>query len=378
MGLTNINSSYSNAKWTSGQTYSVNDILWTSANGKMYPMTCLVGHVAGTLSTDVALGYWQLASPENNYIINSNFDIWQRSTSSTIAISYSSADRMFTFRQGGVGGSTVSRQTVTSWLSTNSPRYCLRLQRDSGNALTNGIELIHALETVDSLPLQGKSVCFSFWVRAGTNYSGGAASFYVGIGTNIDLGPISAWTGTSSPVTGNFTPTTTWQKVQATGIISSTTNQIRWDINYVPSGTAGANDYIEIAQVMLNEGSAPAPFRTAGINIQDELNMCQRYYEIIDPYSIYGKVVNASTTTIGCWGGFKVTKRALPTLNTTAGNFIYFSIASNFTSTTVPTFNQHTVDGFIFDQTGFTGLTSNAQVFGTVSWTGSMAYSAEL
>jgi hypothetical protein len=279
MGLTNINSSYSNAKWTSGQTYSVNDILWTSANGKMYPMTCLVGHVAGTLSTDVALGYWQLASPENNYLINSNFTMWQRSSSAAIAVSYSSADRIFTFRQGGVAGGTSSRQTVTSWLTNNAPNYCFRLQRDSGNASTAGIEMLSALETVDSLPLQGKTVSFSFWVRAGANYSGGTANFYVGTGTNVDFGPIASWTGASSPVAGSFIPTTTWQKIQANGIIASSTNQVRWDINYTPSGTAGASDYIEVAQVMLNEGPAPAIFQTAGINMQTELAMCQRYYQ---------------------------------------------------------------------------------------------------
>ena len=41
-----------------------------------YLIKCLTSHLSGTYSSDVVSGYWEMASPMKNYLINSNFDIW--------------------------------------------------------------------------------------------------------------------------------------------------------------------------------------------------------------------------------------------------------------------------------------------------------------
>lgn len=218
------------------------------------------------------------ADQQKNHIINGALTIWQRGTSAAINSNYL-ADRMFTFRQTGSAGSTVSQQPITSWTINNTPpKYCLRLQRDSGNSVTTAIECIQAFETINSLSLAGKRVTFSFYARAGANFSGTHVRFYVGTGTGIDQGVVAAWNGGATPLNTTDTITTSWKRFSVTGLIPTGTTQIRWDINYTPIGTAGAADYIEIAQIMLNEGVVAAPFQAAGANLAAEIIMCQRYY----------------------------------------------------------------------------------------------------
>ena len=216
-----------------------------------------------------------------NFAINGGFDFWQRGTSSTSSGVYLS-DRWIHGRSGGASGGTYTRQTATDSSTLPFLQYSFRLQRDSGNTGTAQFNLNQVIETVNSLPLAGKTVTLSFYARVGANFSAtsGTVIAYLFTGTGTDQnGALGAWTGSANPLSTSWTgATTSWQRFQATTTLSNTTNEIFFGIGFNPTGTAGAADWLEIAGVQLEQGSAATPFSRAGGTIQGELAACQRYY----------------------------------------------------------------------------------------------------
>ena len=103
-----------------------------------------------------------------NPIINGGSDIWQRSTSSAMSSSsytYVGADRFLYYQSGGAG--TVSRQAS----SLEGIQYCQRLARNSGSTSTGNVVAFTNVESANSYAFAGKTVTFSFYARAGANYS---------------------------------------------------------------------------------------------------------------------------------------------------------------------------------------------------------------
>ena len=229
-------------------------------------------------SADFAAGGPSVAG--KNAIINGGMDIWQRGTSFVPTGSgVYTADRWQYYRS--VAGSTVSRQTTND--TTNLPfiQYCARVQRDSGNTSTAGILGGYSLESVNSIPLAGRTVTLSFYARAGANFSNASSQITVdlktGTGTDQNL-LMSGYTGSVTALTVTPTLTTTWQRFSGTVTLASTATEIGLYLTSTPVGTAGAADYYEITGVQLEIGQSATPFSRAGGTIQGELAACQRYY----------------------------------------------------------------------------------------------------
>jgi hypothetical protein len=215
--------------------------------------------------------------------LNSAFQIWQRGTSIAQAGGFSySADRWVSARNGFDVGTTMSRQLTGD--TTNLPfiQYCGRVQRNSGTTATTGIFFSQSIESINSIPFMGKTITFSFYARAGANYSSAsnALSVKVDTGTGTDQSIINTWTGGASAIGGNQTATltTTWQRFTYTGTASASGTQLGVQFSYTPVGTAGANDWFEVTGVQIDIGSVALPFRTYAATIQGELAACQRYY----------------------------------------------------------------------------------------------------
>ena len=205
-------------------------------------------------------------------IINGNFDVWQRGTSFVASTSYT-ADRWQGFRGALATGMTVSRQLA----GLNGSQYCSRVQRDSGNTSTNTLNFGQAIETNNSILLRGKKVTLSFYARAGANFSAASNYLVAGIGqrTVVDEN-ITAYSGTTDSI--NVVLTTSWQKFTLTtsAIVDVSINTIKAIFAHVPTGTAGAADYFELAQVQLCAGDVALPFQPK--SFEDELRACQRHY----------------------------------------------------------------------------------------------------
>jgi hypothetical protein len=297
-------------------------------SGAMYVCT-----VAGTPGT------WQLSGVsvnENiagkNFIINGGMDIWQRGTSFALT-SYNvyTADR---WTCGNGTGITISQ--VSSGLT--GFQYAMRSQRNSGVGAVTSINNIYNLETKNSIPMAGQTVTFSFWARAGANFSasGNALTAQLETGTGTDQ---NAWngyyTGSAYPISVTPTLTTSWQRFSYTATLASTTTQVGLFFYYVPTGTAGANDYFDITGVQLEIAPQATPFSRAGGSIGGELSLCQRYFYRLgtnSAYETYLMAANNGTSQVVMPIQFPVTMRTTPSVTTSAGT-TFISYASTGTGT---------------------------------------------
>jgi len=254
-------------------------------SGAMYVCT-----VAGTPGT------WQLSGVsvnENiagkNFVINGGMDIWQRGTSfSGLGTGTYMADRW----QLNTASTTTTSQ-ITSGIS--NIQYAMRNQRTSGSTTVATNYIAQTLETKNSIPMAGQTVALSFWARAGANFSSAsnALNATVVYGTGTDQNVYNVLTGSTGVIAQTATLTTSWQKFSYSGPVGSTATQVALFFNWATTGTAGANDYLDITGVQLEIAPQATSFSRAGGSIGGELALCQRYYYAINAANAY----NSSTYT---------------------------------------------------------------------------------
>lgn len=253
-----------------------------------------------------------------NAIINGGFDIWQRGTSFT-ALGVYTADRWY-YSNFTSTGRTITRQLTNDSVNLPNIQYCLRAQRDSGNALTGTIAISQSLETVNSIPFAGKTITGSFYARRGANFSSSSNLLSVAIvsGTGTDQNQQVGYTGTVNVAGGDVALTTTWQRFTFTGTVPTTATELAFVLYYAPTGTAGANDYFEITGVQLELGSVATPFSRAGGSIGGELSLCERYYQILTGAMCSG----SNSTTVYSGLNFRTQMRTAPTVALSAAMVI--------------------------------------------------------
>jgi hypothetical protein len=213
-----------------------------------------------------------------NALINGGFDIWQRGTSFAYGgsnVATYTADRWFV--SSGSNAYTISR--VASGL--DGFQYAIRVQRNSGSTTTSAINVMYGLETSNSVRFAGKQIIVSFYARAGANFSASSNTIFTPIisGTGTDQNINSGFTGQTTVNNKGQVLTTSWQRFTVTGTVASTATQLAFYLASTPTGTAGANDYYDIAGVQLEEGNVPSPFARSGGSIGGELALCQRYFQ---------------------------------------------------------------------------------------------------
>jgi hypothetical protein len=271
-----------------------------------------------------------------NAIINGAFDIWQRGTSivaSTGNMAYT-ADRWAGYRS--LAGMTTTRQSA----GLTGFNYCMRVARDSGNTTTADLNIVQAIETSMSLPFAGQTVAYSFYARAGANFSAASSNLkvYLYSGTGTDQNPIISYTGQATVASSTaITLTTSWQRFTITGTVGSTATELAAQFVFTPVGTAGAADFFEITGVQLEPGSTATAFKRNASNIQGELAACQRYTIALggkNNYEFLAQGNSLSTTAHRPVAVLPVEMRSVPTSITVSSNS-HFMIdnAANFTAT---------------------------------------------
>jgi hypothetical protein len=160
----------------------------------------------------------------------------------------------------------------------------LKLSRQSGNSNTAAINLGQVMETADAIRCQGQELSFSFWAKAGANYSGGALTvqLFSGTGSNDTAANMvaGAWAGAATPINATQTLTAAMTRYQFSGLVPLNATQLGVLVSYAPSGTAAADDSITLNGFQLEIGSVASPFEHR--DVQVELEICQRYAWLIN------------------------------------------------------------------------------------------------
>jgi hypothetical protein len=302
-------------------------------------------------------------NPISNPVLNSSFQIWQRGTTSATTGLIYTADR---WQKGGAATYTVSRQVTGD--TTNLPfiQYCGRVQRTVGSTSTSALEISQSMETAVSVPFAGKTVTMSFYARAGANYSssGNSLTPYLYSGTSTDANLFAGgFTGAVAVVSTAVTLTTTWQRFTLTGNVPANATQLAPYFVYLPTGTAGANDFFEITGVQIDVGSVALPFRTNGATIQGELAACQRYYFRNTGALIYLGSGGIAGSTTQCYVQVKhpTTMRVPPT--TLDNSLLLLQIISGSTNVTSATISKAAEDITLILANTASGLTATTQSY---------------
>ena len=270
------------------------------------------------------LGWQPLNAAGKNAVINGGMDIWQRGTSFTNPVSAAtaySADRWLTCRYGYATNITTSR--VASGLTGFN--YAMRLQRNVGDAAGSAMFASYNCETADSLRFAGQTVTVSVYFRAGASFSGVSSTAFVTLhsGTGTDQNIVTGFTGDSTLINATPTISTTIQRFSYSAAVPSNATQVGLQLGWNPTGTAGANDYLDIVGVQLELGSVATTFSRAGDVLQGELAACQRYYYRAGGSTAYQYFCNSAFLTATATRGvvpLPITMRSAPTFGSSAAN----------------------------------------------------------
>ena len=237
-------------------------------------VTATTGTFSGNVQMASANG-GQLAGLRNK-IINGDMRVAQRGTTGALTTGYTyiSVDRF-----AGIQGTTANGILARVSAVLNGFQFAAKIGRNASATTTGPIVLRSALESVNSIPLQGKEVTFSFYAKAGANFSAASSNISVtvstGTGSDQSLATMATWTGVATPITGTTAITTSWVRYSYTGTIAASATQVGVSILYTPVGTAGADDNLYVTGVQLEVGPVATPFEQRPIGM--ELALCQRY-----------------------------------------------------------------------------------------------------
>ena len=215
--------------------------------------------------------------PNYNLLINGQFDVWQRATTSgsTTSSGYNSADR---WRFEASGATYTASQQAFDFGQTDvpsSPKYYLRFNATTAN---DNCGVTQRIEDVASV--QGQHT-LSFWAK-GTNPAGGSIQVtilqYFGSGGSADVGgAIGTFSLSSSwaKKTFTFTPTS------ISGKTIGTSSYFKISMRQPSADDTTTAWTLDLANVKLEAGSKATDYQR--INYGQELALCQRYFYKIVP-----------------------------------------------------------------------------------------------
>lgn len=269
---------------------------------------------------------------DSNYVINGNFDFWQRGTSFTNpAVNAYAADRFQSIRVGTMAFNILQSTDVPSPnISTFS--YHLDVTTAQATMTTNDVVFIRTnLENRMVQSLYGKNITISFWVKSpknGLHYiclRNGLNTFSKSIPYTVTTADAWQQITINTALENNITYSAggnanglqiLWPL--AAGSASLTASNNIWVAGPLSAGAGQQNlvdntaNNFRLSRVMLIEGTLSSPdFALAGRNGAEEFQLCQRYYR--DFPHMKGMVI--SSTNISIYETLQTEMRAAPTVS---------------------------------------------------------------
>ena len=197
-----------------------------------------------------------------NYIINGNFDIWQRGTS---GVSNGAVVGPDMWRVWANAANTNWSQATSADFGTygSNIRFGLKWY---GDPASNQDPIEHRIESKNAINLSNKYVTISFVAKSSVTQT-----------VAIELIKPNAednYTATTAISNSSISVTTTATKFSVTLLVDDVKNGLSCVVR--PSVK---NQSMHIAQVQLEEGSIATPFENRPYGL--ELSLCQRYYQKI-------------------------------------------------------------------------------------------------
>jgi hypothetical protein len=316
-----------------------------------------------------------------NKIINGNFGVWQRGTSTTLSSGTQvySADRWLVSSSFSAGSSTFSQQTFAPGTAPVAGYESQYFGRITCGSTATGFNLYQRIEDVRTFA--GQTVTFSFWAKSSATpqiqvYL--AQIFGSGGSANVDY------------YSGAVVLTNTWTRYSKTVSLSSLSGKTIGTSNNLTVGFYYDNGTINSATIdvwgfQIEAGSAVTPFTTASGSIGGELALCQRYFwryaPDISTNTTLGSGLAISSTRAIVPVRYPVVMRTTPSFawSGTSGHFrVMYGGYSTADATTI-SFNSGGTQAFELDLIVASGLTTgNAVLAGTASSSAFMNLSAEL
>jgi hypothetical protein len=301
----------------------------------------------------------------SNVLVGADFGqaLWQRGTTPISAATPTSStygpDGWYVILGNGAAAPnatvTVSKQTGATDVFPGALASA-RIQRVASQTLVNNIQFGQLVPNDSSPRFTGNTAIFSCYMLAGANFSpaGNNVSMIIayhsaadasaganGQGTNT--GTFGTSTGTTQNIT-NYTEavvtptpiTTTWTRYSVAAAIPATipntstqVTGIGVKLQWTPVGTAGANDWLEVANCQLESraGTSVGPSNFNRRNLSDEyLLETARYWQISENGSagtpIYASGQAGATNTFNVVFNFPSLLRITPVVSPiTAGGF---------------------------------------------------------
>jgi hypothetical protein len=221
-----------------------------------------------------------------NYIINGNFDIWQRAITQNSS-GVLSDDRWNSTRSGGTTITQYQQPFQNGQTAVpNNPQYYSRTTVVSGTATNSTSQKFQKIENV--LLSSGVMFTLSFYAKADTNKNI-AVDFWQNFGTggtpSADVSGIGVTTFNLTTAWQKFTKTVKYPSITGKTLGTGGNDGFGLSFWYSAGSTLNSrtntlglqNGSFDISQIQLEVGSSATSFEYRPLGM--ELLLCQRYYE---------------------------------------------------------------------------------------------------
>jgi hypothetical protein len=313
-------------------------------------------------------GYGQAGK---NKIINGDFGVWQRGTTFTNPNAVYLADRWVCNVDVAVPTWTISQQTFTPGTAPVAGYESQYFLRAAVTSIGTSTAQYISQRIEDVRTYANQTVTVSFWAKFDTSRT--LSLLYQ---QNFGSGGSGTVTGT---ISSSVSVTNAWARYSVTFAVPSVSGKTIGTSSslIILFKTPAANYTFDLWGVQLEYGSTATPFQTAsGNNIQGELAMCQRYFQLWTggQFSRAGFVYADTTTNAVFVDKLPVCLRSTPSLavsNMTAnGNAITAASLPNFSNTNNTIWLNLTTSGVVANTV--------YQIYTASGTTGVISYSAEL